>query len=62
MHTEKLQESARLLGPGFDSISPHISKISIIKTKINPELQENRARIVGNNILIGISNYRNPYE
>ena len=40
-----------VLGPGFDSISPHVSKINIIKTKGNPKLQENRERIVGNNIL-----------
>ena len=40
-----------LLSDGFDSVSPHISKISIIKTKRNPELQENRGCIVGNIIL-----------
>ena len=32
-------------------MSPYVSKIGIIKTKRNPELQENRGRIVGNNVL-----------
>ena len=32
-------------------MSPHINKISITKTKRNPELQENRGRFVSNNIL-----------
>ena len=41
----------RILGPGFDSMSPHVNKISITKAKQNPELQENRGRIIGNNIL-----------
>ena len=50
-HTEKLQQESRLLGPGFGLISPHASKISVIKTMRIPKLQENRGRIVGNNIL-----------
>ena len=37
--------------PWIDSTSPHLSKINVIKAKRNPELQENRGRIVGNNIL-----------
>ena len=53
-HIEKLQQESLLLGPGFDLIS-HVSRINIIKSKRNPELQENRGRIVGNNIL---SRYR----
>ena len=32
-------------------MSPHVSNINVIKTKRNPELQENRTCIVGNNIL-----------
>ena len=32
-------------------MSAHVSKISITKTKRNTELQENRGRFVGNNIL-----------
>ena len=32
-------------------MSPHVSQISITKTKRNPELQEIRGPIVGNNIL-----------
>ena len=54
-HIEKLLQESHLLGPGFDSIALHVSKINIIKAKRNTELQENRGRIVGNNIL---SRYR----
>ena len=56
-HIEKLLQESHLLGPGFDSIALHASKINIIKAKRNPELQENRGRIVGNNIVL-ISNFR----
>ena len=32
-------------------MSPHVSKIYIIKTKRNPELQEDRGHIVSNDVL-----------
>ena len=31
-------------------MSPHVSKTCFIKTKRNPELQENRGRIVSNDV------------
>ena len=52
-HIEKLLQESHLLGPGCDSL--HVSKVNIIKEKRNTELQENRGRIVDNNIL---SRYR----
>ena len=55
-HIEKLLQESHLLGPGFDSgFALHVSKINIIKARRNTELQENKGRIVGNNIL---SRYR----
>ena len=39
-HTEKLLQESRLLGPGFDSVSPDISRFGIIKIKRNTELRE----------------------